>query len=230
MMKNKLLMVVSLMMMLATLMTACTASVATPEVTAVPTTDMPTIQPPTSTWTPVPTATHTPTLLPTKVATVTLTPTPMVDFTALKVSSMGYASDEIGWVMFVIPNIQPDYWVKIKNQVYTCKPTEIVANSLVCSGARIAYKEYVKIDFFAPGNDEPVYTTRLTLPDGISATATPVGAAQTWCPLRGTNVTCETEHRWEPDGTPCEVTSCFDACGYYYSIHTCSDEATFTIP
>lgn len=229
-MKAKLLIAAVLIIMM---ITACTPTAATPAATEVPTIAPPTATetlPPTLTFTPLPTATDTPTPFPTMTPTVTLTPTPVVDYSAVKATSMGWTGSDAMWVMFVAPGLKEGYSVKINNVAYSCTPTPKVADSLVCSGARKQYGEYVKIEFFGQQSQEVAYTLQTYLPFQPMPTATPVGDPRTWCPLRGTNVTCESEHRWEPDGSPCEVTSCFDACGYYYSIHTCSDFATFVRP
>lgn len=229
-MKMKLLIAV---LLLVTLITACSPAAATPAATVEPTIVSPTAtetKAPTLTFTPLPTATDTPTPFPSMTPTVTLTPTPVVDFSALKANSMAWTGSDSMWVMFIAPGLKEGYSVKINKVAYDCNPTPLVVNSLVCTGARKQFGEYVSVAFYAPESQELAFETKTYLPVGQAPTATPMGDPRTWCPLRGTNVTCETEHRWEPDGTPCEVTSCFDACGYYYSIHTCSEFATFSQP
>ena len=51
-------------------------------------------------------------------------------------------------------------------------------------------------------------------PDNVSWAPT-----NSWCPLRGENLTCETEYR--KDSGHCYVGStCYDACGWFYSVDT----------
>lgn len=227
---KKNLLIAAVILTVLMLATACAAP--TPEPVPTATLPAPTVTiAPSITFTPLPTATETATPLPTMTATVTLTPTPAVDFSALKISSMAHTYTDSMWVMFTAPGLSDHYTIHINKVAYFCEAVEKVADTLVCAGQRLSYEKYVSVDVYSVDNsEEPVYATKMNLLSGPEATPTQVGAAQTWCPLRGTNVTCETEHRYEPDGTPCEVTSCFDACGYYYSIHTCSDLATFRRP
>ena len=65
--------------------------------------------------------------------------------------------------------------------------------------------------------------TRLVIPTALLVPPTPVGWAGNNCPQRGQNVSCETECRIAPDGNPCIVATCTDACGPYFSVHTCPD-------
>ena len=45
---------------------------------------------------------------------------------------------------------------------------------------------------------------------------------ETWCPARGENLTCETEYR-NYNGNCVVGMSCYDACGFYYSVNTIPD-------
>lgn len=44
-----------------------------------------------------------------------------------------------------------------------------------------------------------------------------------WCPLRGQNVSCETEYRMYSNNRCLVGMSCYDACGHYYSVDTIRD-------
>jgi hypothetical protein len=59
------------------------------------------------------------------------------------------------------------------------------------------------------------------IPYSTPVPTVPVGDARTWCPERGENVICESETVWSREPVPCYASTCYDACGYYYSIDTC---------
>lgn len=187
---------------------------------SLPTETMSATQKPTD---PLPTSTQTstPTLEPsvTPTSTETLVPTEVVHFDAVKIIGVdvypGYAS-----VIFEFPAISKLYYVKINNAPYNCQIPENTVDRLFCSGEGIRTAEYVDVAFF---NDEAFVNELVSMTLYVPApvpTPLPVGEPSTWCPARGTNITCETEHRVE-FGEECWVQTCFDACGYYYSYHTC---------
>jgi hypothetical protein len=70
-----------------------------------------------------------------------------------------------------------------------------------------------------------VVLSSLTLP-----TALPEGYADTNCPDRGKNISCETECRIDPNGSPCIVATCTDACGLYRSVQSCPENMTLPSP
>ncbi|MGV8049331.1 MAG: hypothetical protein AB2L21_03090 [Anaerolineaceae bacterium] len=63
-------------------------------------------------------------------------------------------------------------------------------------------------------------TERLIWPRANFASGDVIWApTQTWCALRGENLSCETEYR--KDGSKCYVGhTCYDACGWFYSVDT----------
>jgi len=127
------------------------------------------------------------------------------------------------YIVFEIKGLQQPYRVQINGYSYECQLSSKFPSWLVCQGQRISYGKSVRVKYFEPGSDVVAYETLLTLPEGIPPTPLPEGAPQTWCPQRGQNITCETENRVDNSGNPCIVSTCFDACGYYYSINNCPD-------
>ncbi|MAT41960.1 MAG: hypothetical protein CL609_06435 [Anaerolineaceae bacterium] len=183
-------------------------------------TTLPPTQEPTK---PIPTATQTltPTMEPTATSIPTETPVPteVVNFDAVKIIGVdeypGYAS-----VIFEFPAISKLYYVKINNSPYNCQIPESTVDRLFCSGEGMRTGEYADVTFYADENFESeMITTKLYVP-AVIPTPLPIGEPSTWCPARGTKISCETEHRVE-FGEECWVQTCFDACGYYYSYHTC---------
>ncbi len=181
-------------------------------------TTAPTAEP---TFTPAATLTNTATIAPTAtpVPTETLVPTPVVNFDEVRIIGVdkksGYSS-----VIFLFPVLDQLYQVKINNAAYNCQIPEGIVDRLFCSGQEMRTDEYAEVIFF----DDETYQNQLAaltmfVPKPVP-TPLPAGDPNTWCPARGTNVSCETEHRTE-FGEECWVQTCFDACGYYYSYHTC---------
>ena len=215
-----------LFMILVMLLTACSpqngalmegtlVTELVPTETAIPTTIVPTVSLPTST------PTNTPTLIPTStpIPTATLVPTEAVKFDTVRIIGIdkypSYAS-----VIFEFPAISKLYYVKIDNSAYNCQIPEGTVDRLFCSGEGIRTAEYADVAFYADeAFENELVAMTLYVPAPIP-TPLPVGEPSTWCPARGTNITCETEHRVE-FGEECWVQTCFDACGYYYSYHTC---------
>jgi len=173
--------------------------------------------PPTSTSLPTFTST---TVIPTETATVTMIPTDAVQFEKARIFGMD-DHETYSLIIFEFPKLEQAYKVKINDNLYSCVIDEIAINKLFCTGARLRIKEYVNVEFFTEENSKEIvlYQGEYYVPEKYK-TPMPLGDPRTWCPLRGTDVSCETEHRIE-DGEECWVQSCFDACGYYYSYHTC---------
>ncbi|MHB8135893.1 MAG: hypothetical protein ACYDH1_16915 [Anaerolineaceae bacterium] len=173
--------------------------------------------PPTSTSLPTFTST---TVILTATPTITIIPTIAVQFEKARIFGM----DDHGTyslVIFEFPKLEQAYQVKINNNLYSCSIDGSAVNKLFCTGAQLRINEYVHVEFFTEENSKEIalYQGDYFVPEPYK-TPMPLGDPRTWCPLRGTDVFCETEHRVE-DGEECWVQSCFDACGYYYSYHTC---------
>ncbi len=161
----------------------------------------------------------------TLTSTETVTPSPTLgsDFVNAKI----YGSEDRGTYFLIIleiPNLSHAYAVMINNQQYNCSMQPEIADKLYCSGPALRTNETYNIKYFssdAPWKDA-LYSSSIYFPEQYK-TPMPLGDPRTWCPERGQNVFCETEHRVE-NGVECWVSTCYDACGYYYSYHTCTEE------
>jgi len=176
-------------------------------------------QPPTVTLVP---PTFTPTL--TQTATITLTPTSMAQFDKIQILG-GYYNGDNSIIYLVFPQVDKNYSIKMDQKNYRCDIDQDYADRVNCYGSFLDNQKAksVLVQVFDPDSDDLIYENQVYVPMTIP-TPLPVGAASTWCPLRGTNITCETEWRSESDGSTCVVKTCFDACGYYYSEHTCKED------
>lgn len=176
-----------------------------------------TIVPPTITPTfPVATNTFTPSQTP----TITISPTESIQFDKVRIFGHEVRKD-YSLLILEFPVLDRVLGLQINNNPYSCILDEKLANKLLCSGAPLRINESVNAKFYDKDMvfETLLYEGNFYVPEPYK-TPLPAGDPSTWCPLRGTNVTCETEHRVE-DGEECWVSSCFDACGYYYSYHTC---------
>ena len=180
--------------------------------------------PPSPTLPPIPTATQTQAASP--VPSLTLLPTYTVtvgpDFAQLKVKSVSVTSTGI-LLRLYLPGVNQAYPIRVEGRLYDCVLDSKYVDSLFCHGPIFTTGDYVPLEVLPVEGGEPLYVTYFGVTDETLYTATPKGTNRTWCPERGTNVTCETENRVDKLGNPCIVSTCFDACGYYYSIDTCSD-------
>lgn len=176
---------------------------------------------PTPTFTEVPTSTPTLTPSPTEtmIPTATLTPTEVVNFDSVRI----IGSDDLGGyasVIFEFPGVKKAYRVTINGSEYKCTIAEGVSDRLFCTGNVLRLDDYVTVKFFLPEEtDDALFASEIYVPKPYE-TPLPLGDPSTWCPERGQNISCETEHRVE-NGEECWVSTCTDACGYYYSYHTC---------
>lgn len=176
-----------------------------------------TVVPPTITPT-IPIATNT--IAPSQTPTITTTPTETILFDKVRIFGLEDRGD-YSLVILEFPVLDQVLGLKINDKPYSCLLDEKLANKLLCSGAPLRIKENVNVKFYDKDMvfENLLYEGSIYVPEPYS-TPMPLGDPRTWCPLRGTNVFCETEHRVE-NGEECWVSSCFDACGYYYSYHTC---------
>jgi hypothetical protein len=162
------------------------------EITSTETTFPPTLEP----TEPIPTAkqTTTPTLVPTSTSIPTETPVPteVVNFDAVKIIGVdkypGYTS-----VIFEFPAISKLYYVKINNSPYNCQIPESTVDRLFCSGEEMRTGEYADVTFYAEeALENELSSMKLYVPEPVP-TPLPLGEPSTWCPARGTNISCETE-------------------------------------
>jgi len=192
------------------------ASSIIPSSTLAPTSTF-TISPPTMTPT-FPQATNT--TSPSITLSMTNTPTAIIEFNKVRIFGLEDRGD-YSLVILEFPLLDHVLGLKINDKPYTCVLDEKLTNKLLCSGTPLRIKEYVNAKFYAEDKEFTtlLYEGNIYVPEPYK-TPMPLGDPRTWCPLRGTDVFCETEHRVE-NGEECWVSSCFDACGYYYSYHTC---------
>ncbi len=168
-----------------------------------------------------PTATRS--ALPVPSQTSTKTPTPKFDFTGVRI----FGTENRGstfLVIFEIPGLDRSYRVLINGSEYRCEFQESVIDKLFCNGNKLRSNENVSVKFFdseaaEETSGEVMFEAELYVAEPFK-TPLPAGDPATWCPQRGQNIYCETEHRVEND-EECWVSTCVDACGYYYSYHTC---------
>ncbi len=227
-MKHKIF-IISIFVLFMISITACGGSTSIqPTETSIPVLPTETETPaPTATATLEPTATEIPS--PTPSATITLTPTPLADFPNARMISVEKRANGLT-VIFEISGIQQAYGVKINDKDYQCSFEPQYPNRLFCFGPTFAIGT-IDLQFYSQVNPaEVVYQSSYAVPGFVYPTEIPLGDPTTWCPLRGQDIQCETEVRLDLDGKRCIVSTCFDACGYYYSIHTCPDGSKATIP
>lgn len=197
---------------------------------------------PSSTVTMAPSLTNTITPLPTNTTTSeptsTFTPTEFVGFNGAYVYR-SFANYDGTTIYFIVPGIQSSYYGVVDGEDIDCEPDPSQVNLLVCSSKVNLFGTDIKdFKFFADPErtflvHEDSYTTYL---DQIPATPTLANifwphaeftdADITWgytpsdCAVRGINLTCETEYR-QYDDNSCRVgMSCYDSCGFYYSVDT----------
>ena len=174
----------------------------------------------TQTSTPAATATQTP----------TITPTPFMGFEESKLNSHE-ANGDLYLFIFGVPGVSQPYYATIEKNPFSCNVDARYPDILICSGYYFEFAgEYVDVKFYQDETKtdlvyEDFYFSGPTEPAYIIVYA----PRETWCENRGMNVNCETEYR-QYDGETCMASTCYDDCGYYYSIDTCpynSDEFRF---
>lgn len=166
-----------------------------------------------------------PSLSPTFTMTSSITPSPTSSAVFSEVTIIGgeyYGENSI--IYIDIPGLDKVYGILINDLTYQCSIAEEIPNRLICYGKYLDNQKSKEADIkiMDEDTDELLFEKIVYVPMTIP-TPLPIGEASTWCPLRGTNITCETEWRTE-NGEMCIVKSCFDACGYYYSEHTCNED------
>ncbi len=123
-----------------------------------------------------------------------------------------------------VPGVDRGLKLALAGVSYDCTFDAQYPDRLFCQGlARPPYDETMTMVFSDLQSGVVLYEGSLIIPTALLVPPTPVGWASNDCPQRGQNVSCETECRVTPDGTPCIVATCTDACGAYFSVHTCPD-------
>lgn len=210
-----------LLMVLLVFLVACAESVRVP-------TELPT-----ATLTPSRAATATLTVTPTERPTLTasptaspspepsLSPTPMAELDRAEVINL---MDGVGGISVVvkIPHLSLAYDMILAGTRYDCHLEEAYPDWLLCWGlARPPLDVPITQAFLNKETGQVVMERKVVLSSAVLPTALPEGYAQTNCPDRGKNISCETECRVDADGNPCIVATCTDACGLYRSVHSC---------
>lgn len=193
----------------------------------------------TLTHTPSPTAENTSTT----TITPTVTPTKFFGFEDARVYQ-SYADNTGTIFYFIVPGLSAPYYGNVDGYDLTCEPDPSQANLLVCRSDENLFGSNLKdFEFFADEDHtflvyEGAFATHLHI---IPATPTPAGfiwpradfspADVSWgytpsnCPARGVNLTCEIEYRRYDDGSCLVGMSCFDSCGFYYSVDTIKNKS-----
>ncbi|MCD4752173.1 MAG: hypothetical protein K8R40_03785 [Anaerolineaceae bacterium] len=176
---------------------------------------------PSVTFTATPEPTNTATLTPTVTMTWTPSPTPFTGFEGSKINSY-QSSGELYMYIFSVSGVSQEYYATIEKELYYCEIDINYPDILICTGEYFEFNdEMVDVVFYSDETlDEIVHQQEYYSGSTTPAPVIIYGGPETWCPERGQNVTCETEYR-SYNGEECIVQTCFDACGYYYSYHTC---------
>lgn len=221
------------------------AEVEEEEQTQPPGTDTP-MALPTTTEKPVETSTNTPKPTPTNtlIATIapTIMPTQFMGFDQARVfKALAYQDETLFY--FIVPGVAASYYGTVDDVDLSCLTDPAQENLLVCRAEEDLFgTDWKSFKFFADAAKtalvyEGEFSTSL---DKHPPTPTPAGFIWpradftaddiTWartppgCTERGVGLTCETEYREYPDGSCLVGMSCFDSCGYYYSVNTIDDK------
>jgi hypothetical protein len=224
------LLIVSTVMIFSIALAGCAAATpaptATSAATAVPPTETSippsaTPVPPTDTQVPTEIPTETATPLPTLTPTITNTPTPTVDFTKFKLTGVNQKPQISMSLIFTIPGLKTPVQVKVGGSSFYCQVDPKYPDKLFCNGPDLVVDTELPVRFIDTDGTTVLYKGTIFIPQSILGPKLPDNIDWDLCPLRNTNVTCETENRlwWNP---PCVVSTCYDACGYFYSIDTCT--------
>mgnify|MGYP001163321771 CR=1 FL=1 len=215
----------AVLVLLGVLLSACAPATAQPTPTAAPSqTSAPSATPAaTLTLTPSATSTATATLTPTLTETPLPSPTLAAAFDAAKPIEL--TSGVGGWKLsFQVPHLTQAYNAIVAGIQFKCSYDAKYADRLFCFGlSRPPLDQTITLAFLDPDSGKVVYQSKTMFVSATLPTPIPEGYSYDNCAERGTNVTCETECRIAPDGSPCIVSTCFDACGPYFSVNTCPE-------
>ena len=218
------------------------------------TTDVPVAIPlPTESATPLPSPTETttqtytpsPTAENTSTATITPTPTPTPFFGFENAWIYESYADYSGTTFtFVVPGVGSPYFGTVDGYDLTCEPDPNLDDRLNCRSEQNLFGSNLKaFEFFAdsdlsflvhagtfatylvyapttPTQDGLIWPRAIFTQSDIYWGTTPPG-----CTTRGVDLTCEIEYRRYDDGSCLVGMSCFDSCGYYYSVDTIKDKS-----
>ena len=138
------------------------------------------------------------------------------------------ASGVGGWKLsFQVPNLDRAYNVIAAGIQFKCSYDAKYPERLFCFGlSRPPLDQTITLAFLDADTNQVVYQSKTIFVSANLPTPVPEGYSYDNCAERGTNVTCESECRIAPDGNPCVVSTCYDACGPYFSVNTCPDGVT----
>ncbi len=203
----------------------------------------------TDTPTPVDTDTPEPTLTFTLAATLSPTPTQFLGFEDARVyKAFAYYDETI--FHFIVPNVANPYYGTVDGVPMTCEVDESYINALLCRanadlfGTDVKHFEFFadeartflvyRGDFSTTLNKKPPTAVPMFTPTSSTGLIWPradyTDADVTWspkpsgCAERGVNLTCEIEYRKYDDGSCLVGQSCWDSCGFYYSVDTIKDK------
>ena len=243
--------IIGLFFLSCLMLTACTSGTQVPESTDTPTippstaTSRPTFTSspaPTNTATPIDTDTPEPTLTFTPAATLSPTPTQFLGFEDASVyKAFAYYNETI--FHFIVPYVASPYYGTVDGVPMTCELEEGYENALLCRAQGDLFGTDIKSFEFYADEARTVLVYRgdfSTTLDVLPPTPTPFGfiwpradyttADITWgvtppgCTERGVNLSCEIEYRKYDDGSCLVGQSCWDSCGFYYSVDTIKDK------
>jgi len=192
-----------------------------------------------NTETPSPTATNTATF----TITPTMLPTEFMGFENASVfKALAYMDETLFY--FIVPYVASPYYGTVDGVDLTCETDPEQENLLFCRAEEDLFGSDVKhFEFYADEEKtflvyEGDFSTSL---DVLPPTPTPVGfiwpladfteADITWgktppgCTQRGVNLNCEIEYREYYDGQCLVGATCYDSCGYYYSVNTIKNKS-----
>ena len=137
--------------------------------------------------------------------------------------SLYSANREIGRCSlgFYASGYQEEYQLLADGRPFACHVDPAFPDRIFCYGEDFPTDTEFPVQVYEPGSNQLLFETYVYLPLEIFFPTLPAPDPSTWCPLRGQNVTCESETVWSREPRPCFASTCYDACGYYYSIDTC---------
>ena len=201
------------------------AAVSTPTAApsqTVPATATPTVAP---TATPQPSATALPSMTWTPTLAPSLTPSPTpTTLPGLDHAKVTQISNQAGGILVTVtvPNLTSVYNIVLAGAKYSCSLNAKYPDRLFCYGlAQPPYNKTVNLSFLDPTSEQVVLEIKTYLAEADFPAPGKETNNSANCAQKGQNQSCEIECRLDPDGNPCIVASCFDACGQTLSIQTC---------
>jgi hypothetical protein len=159
------------------------------------------------------------------------------------------AYDEETIFYFIVPNVASIYYGTVDGYDMVCETDPEQENLLECRVKEDLFGTDIKaFEFFADEEKtflvyEGEFSTTLDkrpptpVPNGLiwpraDYTADDItwGITPPGCTTRGINLTCEIEYRRYSDNSCLVGMSCWDSCGYYYSVNTIDNKVGDWVP